>query len=141
MTNNMDIRWMSSKDVSVVNSISECSGIEVSIERLARKRDFICVVAEISKSVRGFALYRIGKEKISIKHLAVESDFRRMGIASSLVSRVLSKMDSRRSRVETVVSEYNLDAHLFLRSMGFRAEESVLKNGESFYLFAKTLLV
>lgn len=133
----LGLRWMSSEDIGAVNSISEKSGIKISIAKAAKRPKIICVVSEISRVVNGFILYSLGSDRIAIKQLAVDPGFRREGVATSLVSRLFSKMNAKRRVLEAKVSEYDLISQLFFRSLSFRAEETERHEGDDQYLFRR----
>jgi ribosomal protein S18 acetylase RimI-like enzyme len=128
---------MSEEDVDAVGAISSRSGIDICLDRMAKKSSLICVVAELNRSVKGFVFYKLGRFKISILHIAVDPKFRRMGIATEFAKRTLSKMNSTRSVLEAEVSEYNLGAQLFFKNSGLRVEESACYGDESHYIFRR----
>jgi len=132
---------MVSGDLDRIGAMSERSGVKIPFVKMARKPDMICVVSELDRSVNGFSLYRLCPDKIVIKHLIVDERFRRMDVATGFIMRLVSKMSSKRSFVEAKVSEYNLDAQLFFKSLSFRAEEIVRNCDESQYVFRKRLLI
>lgn len=130
---------MASGDLDCIGAISERSGITIPLLKITRKSDIICVVSEVGQSVNGFVIYRFSTSKITIRNLVVEENSRRMGVATGLVTRLLSKMSKKRSVVEARVSEYNLPAQLFLKSMLFKVEEVFRTYEESEYLFRRRL--
>lgn len=121
----LEIRWMSKADLSEAAKIMRSCGVESDerkMGRLVSKPTVVCMVAEHEGSVVGLLVYDVGRvSKVKILALAVLADQRRKGVGSRLMSVVTSKLTSRRNKVELSVSEYNLDAQLFLRSAGFRA--------------------
>lgn len=133
------IRWMSGEDMPSVDAISRESGLDLSLRKMVRSRSLICIVAEQQGLIKGFAFYKLKKDKIEMVCLAVDPKFRRSGVATEIVSRIISKMDSKRNVIETNVSEYNLDAHLFLKSMNFKAESSLLAGDDTHYVFRRRL--
>lgn len=135
----LKIRWMASGDLDCIGTILKRSGVNISLLKMAKKSDVICVVSEVGHSVNGFVIYKLYPSKITIKYLVVEKNFRRMGIATGLVTRLLSKMGKKRSVVEARISEYNLPAQLFLKSMSFKVEEFVRNHDESHYVFRRHL--
>lgn len=134
------IRWMDKADLPATVEIMRSSGLdsdEKKMSRLVSKASMVCMVAESDGGVVGLLVYDAGRvSKIKIVALAVREDSRRAGVGRGLVSMVASKLNKRRSKLETSVSEYNLGAQLFLRSVGFRAV-SVVDNqpGPSEYRF------
>lgn len=135
----LKMRWMSSKDLDCIGAISEKSGFRIPLLKMTRKSDVICVVSEIDQSVNGFVLYRLCSDKITIKHLIVDENFRRMGVATELVTRLVSKMSEKRSFIEVKVSEYNLSAQLFMRALSFKVEEIIRNHEESEYMFRRRI--
>lgn len=133
------IRWMAVGDLDCLGKISEKSGVKIPLLEMTRKSDVICVVSELDGSINGFALYRFCPSKIIIKHLIVDEKFRRMGVATRLITRLFSKMSEKRSFIEIKVSEYNLAAHFFLKAMSFKAEDIIRNCNESEYAFRRHL--
>jgi ribosomal protein S18 acetylase RimI-like enzyme len=121
----INIRWMVRTDLDdatrILRSVGE-EDTERRINDLLEKPSVMCIVAEIDKEVVGVAIYEIGKvSKIKILFLAVDESKRRKGAGKSLVSEIFLKLNKKRNKVEVLVSEYGLDAHLFLKSLGFKA--------------------
>jgi len=121
----IETRWMRSADMQEVLRIMDDTdegGDERGLNSLLRKSSVMCVVAEIDGSIVGFAIYDVARvSKLKLLSLAVEQNAQRKGVGRRLAELVLSKLNKKRNKVEAVVSEYNLPAQLFLRSMGFRA--------------------
>lgn len=136
----VELRWMKRSDLPDAARIMNASGLgidERQIERLISKATLVCMVAESAGKSVGILVYDVGRvSKIKVVALAVDEESRRMGVGGSLMSLVTSKLNSKRNKVELAVSEYNLAAQLFLRSMGFKAV-SVVDNetGPSEYRF------
>jgi ribosomal protein S18 acetylase RimI-like enzyme len=130
------IRWMVRTDLDDATRILRSVG-EKDTERrlidLLERPSVMCIVAEVA----GIAIYEIGRvSKIKILFLAVDESRRRRGAGKGLVSEIFSKLNKKRNKVEVLVSEYGLHAHLFLKSLGFKAV-SVLAgaSGASDYKF------
>lgn len=125
------IRWMRREDLPLAVEIMKSSGMEADqrrMERIVSKVSMVCMVAESEEKVAGILVYDIGRvSKIKMVALAVREDLRRKGLGRELVGTVVSKLNKRRNKLETSVSEYNLGAQLFLRAMGFKAV-SVVEN-------------
>jgi len=86
------------------------------------------MVAEHEDQVVGFMVYELHKNRIHILNFAVSSEFRRLGVGSQMVDKLVAKLSSqRRSRILLEVRETNLPAQIFFRENGFRAV-SVLKD-------------
>ena len=137
----VETRWMRRSDTAeAIRIVSSCGQDmdEKRMERLVSKSGVVCVVAEGDEGMVGFIAYDISRvSKIKILLLGVEEGSRRMGVGRSLVDMVTAKLNKRRNKVELSVSEYNLGAQLFLKSMGFRAVSVVpVGEGVSDYRFS-----
>ncbi len=96
--------------------------------RCLRQRNCIGMVAEYEDHVVGFMIYELHKTKIHVLNFAVAPAFRRRGVGSQMVAKLIAKLSAqRRSRVVLEVRETNLPAQVFFRSNGFRAI-SVMRN-------------
>lgn len=136
----IETRWMKRADSAEAIRIANLCGEsmdERSMDRLVSKTGTVCMVAEVEGRVVGFMAYDISRvSKIKITTLVVDDQARRMGVASALVDLVTAKLNGKRSKIEITVSEYNLGAQLFLRSIGFRAVSVVaVADGSSDYRF------
>lgn len=107
------------------------------MDRLVSKSGVVCMVAEADGRVVGLMAYDISRvSKIKLILLAVDGDVRRMGVGKSLMDILTVKLNGKRNKIELFVSEYNLGAQLFLRSMGFRAVSvASASDGSSEYKF------
>lgn len=124
------MRWMLRSDLDRVKCMNHLD--EYSLDEFVNKPNSICHVAELDGSVVGYLFYEISPKSTAIKvsSLFVEPNHRRKGIGTSMIFKLLSKMRGGKNRIEFVVSEYDLEAHLFLKNNGFRAV-SVIKGSES----------
>ena len=138
-------RWMIRRDMPEVLAI-EADSFEFSW----LEEDFICclrqcscmdIVAEHDDRVVGFVVYELKKTRIHILKFAVAADYRRQGVGSQIVSKLIGKLsEQRRTRIILEVRESNIVAQLFFRACGFRAV-SVLRDfyqeapGEDAYVF------
>jgi ribosomal-protein-alanine N-acetyltransferase len=93
---------------------------ENDIRKLMRKKYGMggFVIAEINKSV-GYTIYEQSKSVLKILNLVVHQDFRRQGIASLLMDRLMTRKEW--TSMEVFVRESNLNAQLFFKSHGFLA--------------------
>lgn len=112
------IRWMIRRDMPSVLEIEDRSfefpWTEDEFIRCLRQRDCIGMVAERSEQVVGFMIYELHKNRIHILSFAVHPDFRRNGIGSAMVDKLITKLAyQRRNRIMLEVRETNLDAQLF----------------------------
>ena len=120
------VRWMIRRDMPEVLDIElesfEFSWSEEDFIRCLRQRNCIGMVAEYDNRVVGFMIYELQKTRIHVLNFAVASEYRRQGVGSQMVAKLIGKLSSqRRSRLLLEVRETNLDAQLFFRSNGFRA--------------------
>lgn len=124
-------RWMIKKDFNAVLDIEQRSfdspWTEQELLNTIKQPDCIAIVAEHCGRVVGYMIYCLGETQIDIANIAVDYDYRRRGVGSSLVSKLRDRTSERRDRLTTAVKESNLDAQLFFRRLGFRAV-AVLKD-------------
>lgn len=78
------------------------------------------MLAEIGKEVVGYIVYRVEGEQIFVLSMAVMPRHRRNGIGTMLITTILPKMKNRK-KIRAIVSDQILDAHLFLKNLGFKA--------------------
>jgi ribosomal-protein-alanine N-acetyltransferase len=80
------------------------------------------MVAEYEDRVVGYMIYGLHKNRIHLLNLAVAASYRRMGIASQMIAKLLGKLSpQRRHKIVAEVRETNLAAQLFLKECGFVA--------------------
>jgi ribosomal-protein-alanine N-acetyltransferase len=120
------IRWMIRRDMPRVMQIDdlcfEFPWTEDEYIRLLRQRNCIGMVAELDKEVVGYMIYELHKNRLHLIVFAVDPSYARRGIGTNMIGKLKSKLTpERRNRITCCVSDCNLKAHLFLRSMGFKA--------------------
>ena len=120
------IRWMIRRDMPDVLDIENCSfefpWSEEDFIRCLRQRNCIGMVAEIDDAVVGFMIYELHKNKLHLLNFAVGRHWRRRGIGTQMINKLVSKLSQqRRTRITLEVRETNLSAQLFFRHGGFRA--------------------
>lgn len=121
------IRWMIRRDMPFVHSIENQSFFpyawsEEEFIRCLRQRDCIGMVAERNEEVVGFMIYELHPKTIHVLNFAVHPDARRQGVGREMVCKLTSKLTpSRRNTIVLEVTESNLIAQQFFRSLGFRA--------------------
>ena len=120
------IRWMIRRDMPEVLQTEqesfEYAWTEEDFLRCLRQRNCIGMVAEAGEKVVGFMIYELHKSKLHILNFAVHPSWRRSGVGSQMVAKLISKLSShRRTRITLEVRETNLGAQLFFRSLSFRA--------------------
>jgi ribosomal-protein-alanine N-acetyltransferase len=126
------IRWMIRRDMPEVLATEgesfEFPWLEEDFIRSLRQRNCIGMVAEHEDRVVGFMIYELHKNRIHVLNFAVADEYRRRGVGSQMVAKLISKLSvQRRSRILLEVRETNLAAQLFFRENGFRAV-SVLRS-------------
>jgi ribosomal-protein-alanine N-acetyltransferase len=126
------IRWLVSRDMVEVLDIEresfEFPWSEEDYLRCLRSRNCIGMVAECHDQVVGYMVYELGKNKIQLLNMATASQFRRCGVATQMIAKLIGKLSlQRRNRITFEIRETNLTAQLFFRSVGFRATQ-ILKN-------------
>jgi len=126
------IRWLVSRDMSEVLDIEhesfEFPWTEEDYLRCLRSRNCIGMVADYHGQVAGYIIYELGKNKIQLLNMATARQFRRCGVATQMIAKLIGKLSlQRRNRIALEIRETNLTAQLFFRSAGFRATQ-VLRN-------------
>ena len=97
---------------------------EAEFTEMLRERNTTGLVAEQGETVVGFVIYSLYRDCIAIRNLAVLPRAQRQGIGSSLLLKLESKLHrERRSQITALISEENLDAHLFFAASRYRAVE------------------
>jgi ribosomal-protein-alanine N-acetyltransferase len=126
------VRWMMRRDMPEVQSIEESvfefAWSEKDFIRCLRQLNCIGMVAELNDKVVGYMIYELHKHRLHLLNFAVSPSCRRIGIGRAMIEKLIGKLSlERRNRIHLEVRETNLDAQLFFRSVGFRAE-SVVKD-------------
>jgi len=120
----MKVRWMNRSDLNSVRKIQNGCDSPMSREELksfVSKSTCICNVAEVDGNIVGYVLYDITSSEIDIINFAVQAEFRRQGIARSLISGLVAKLNERRTSIAVSVPEASLPAQLLLKELGFKA--------------------
>lgn len=138
------IRWMVRSDMTSVISIASTLEVdrwteEAFLARL-RQRNCIGMIIEDGNEIMGYMVYELHKTKLVVLSLVVGREWRRRGVGSMLVERLVSKLSShRRRKARGMVRESDLGAQLFARASGFRATKVVHERyddtGEAGYQF------
>lgn len=128
----LDFRFLIRRDLDVVLSIERVSfefpWTEEDLIRTIRKRDCIGMVCEIGDQVLGYMIYALDKSKMELINFAVHPNYRRKGVGSAMLERLIAKLSyQRRNRIEMRVMETNMPALLFFRSNGFEATRVIRK--------------
>ena len=127
------IRWMVRRDLPEVLQI-ERESFEfpwTKYEFLGYchpKRNRTYMVAEYNDTIVGFIVYELNKTKIKLINLAVDPRFRRLGVATQMVAKLIGKLNyQNRKRITFEIRETNLGAQLFFKTIGFQVIQ-ILKN-------------
>jgi [ribosomal protein S18]-alanine N-acetyltransferase len=120
------IRWMIRRDMPEILAIEaqsfEFPWSEEDFINCLRQRNCIGMVAEHDDHVVGFMIYELNKTRIQVLNFAVGERYRRRGVGTQMMAKLIGKLSSqRRSRITLEVRETNLPAQLFFRAGGFRA--------------------
>jgi ribosomal-protein-alanine N-acetyltransferase len=114
--------------LEIESSSFEFPWTEEDFIRCLRQRNCIGMVAEHEDRVAGFMIYELHKTRLHIINFAVASPFRRRGVGTQMLQKLVAKLSyQRRNRILLEVRETNLPAQLFFRENGFRAV-SVLRD-------------
>jgi ribosomal protein S18 acetylase RimI-like enzyme len=96
----------------------------------ATRSKYVIVATDTKNIPYGFAVYELQGNKLEIVKVAVNPNHRLQGVAADLLNWVMEYAHDRyMTEVYTVVSENNLDAQLFLRAVGLRADVKRTKRG------------
>jgi ribosomal-protein-alanine N-acetyltransferase len=120
------VRWMIRRDMAEVLAIETASfefpWCEDDFLRALQQRNCIGMVAEHEGKIVGFMVYELHKTQIHVLNFAVAAEYRRQGIGSQMLYKLVGKLSGqRRTRIVLEVRETNLAAQLFFRAAGFRA--------------------
>lgn len=81
-----------------------------------------CFDIQAIEKVVGFVIYELYKDGIHVLSFAVHPDFRRQGIGSQMIEKLIDMLlAGGKSRIMLAVRETNTDAQLFFRKNGFKA--------------------
>lgn len=120
------VRWMILRDLPEVMAIEETSfefpwTHDEFVETL-RRRNCIGMVAERDDEIVGYMVYEMNRSRIRLLNFAVAPCWRRCGVGSQMVAKLVGKLSAqRRNRITLEVRETNLPAQFFFRAQGFRA--------------------
>ena len=94
------IRWLIRRDMPGVLEVEkasyDCCWDEEDFLCALRQRNCIGMVCEVDHQVAGFMIYELHKKKLRILNFAVRPDFRRKGLGTAMVSRMLDKLSQQR---------------------------------------------
>lgn len=137
-----DVRWMVRRDMPRVLSIDTDAGVdpfwmEEDFLSCMRQRNCIGMVAATKADfVRGYMIYEIHRNSLSILRFAVEPEWQGLKIGAAMIEKLRFKLATQ-VRLHTIVCavpEENLPMQLFLRSQGFGADRIESRNDGEFYV-------
>ena len=122
----IQIRWMIRRDMTEVLRIERHSfqhhWNEEDFLACLRQRNCIGMVAECHGRVVGFMIYELHKSRLKILNFAVAQEWRRQGIGTLMVDKLVNKLSQqRRHAIDLEVRETNLPAQKFFQAQHFRA--------------------
>lgn len=101
-----------------------------------KDRNHLGLVVELYGTIVGYYVYQYTTYRYDIIRIVVANKWRRHKIGSSMINRLFSKLGNnsveypyKRSIINAVVPENNLNAQLFFRYFGFTAD-AVLNSGD-----------
>lgn len=121
----MKIRRLRSQDLSSVIKIENSSfpspWSKQEFSATLKLPNVIGNVVEIDQEIVGYIIYEIiaNAECLHVLNLAVSPDWRRQGVGKALIQKMMSSTDW--LSISLMVSDRNLDCHLFLKKMAFEA--------------------
>jgi [ribosomal protein S18]-alanine N-acetyltransferase len=138
----VNITWLSPPDVKKVQQIENLSfdfpWSENQFFEVWRDPKSYTLAAKIGDELVGYLVYTRFSKKFVIENLAIHENHRRKGIGKKLIEMVISKLNKNRNNIEVFVCDSNLDAHLFLCDLGFKAVKvlrNYYDNNQDAYLF------
>ena len=122
------IRWIQRSDMYDVQQIENASSddpwTDTDFTKCLRKRNVIGCVLETEFNPLGFMIYELHKSSLLVVKFAVAPIERRNGYGRQMVQRLVDKLShQRRTEIEIVIPESNLQSQLFFSACGFNAEE------------------
>ncbi len=121
-----NIRWMLRRDMPEVLQAEQMSfeyaWTAEDFLQCLRQSNCIGMVAEHGEKVVGFMIYEFHKSKLYIFNFVVHPTWRRLGVGTKMLARLISKLSiPHRTRITVEVRETNLAAQLFFRRQEFKA--------------------
>ena len=126
---NVHIRWMVRHDLPEVLDIEKTSfdfpwTEDDFIHHFTRWNSPIGEVARHNEKIVGYMVYELHRNHLNVLNFAVCPDVRRRGVGRQMIEKLIGKLLlERRDRILFEVRETNLDAQVFLRSLGFVATD------------------
>lgn len=89
-------------------------------------------VIEFAGEVAGYMFYEIFTHSFEIYNIAIEKRFRRNGLASAMVSRLIKRArDGKRRRVMTYVNSGSRAGIYFFQTLGFQSTNTIVGRNNS----------
>lgn len=136
------IRPMWFSNVNDVMDIEQRSFDEPWIERAfghcIASREHMAFVSMLDDRVAGYVVMHLSKHSQQLCNIAVHPEFRRMGVAHTMIMQQLALLGGGATQILAGVSDKNLTAHQFFRSAGFCAVSigsRFFANGDDAYIF------
>jgi len=119
------VRWMIRRDMfdimGIESHLTNPWTDEQFLEQL-RQRNIIGSVVERGERIIGYFIYQLEKTSLQIVRCAVDPQFRRQGVFSTMLGKLKGKLsEHRRNSIEVDVDQYSLDLQLALKANGFQA--------------------
>lgn len=97
----------------------------------------IGITCEYQEKVIGYYIYRAVKTKMDIIRFAVHPDYRRQGVGESIMSNIKNKLQYMKFKyASATIDEYNLEAQLFFRALGFKYIKTFSEGGRDSYMLS-----
>ncbi len=114
------MRKLVSSDYSEIEHLDGNQTVKKLKDLLSLKTDNEGFVVELNKSIIGYVIYEPSSSFI-IYHLFVDPIYRRLGYGKRLIENLIDIMIMEESKcMHMMVDEYNVDAQLFFKSLGFK---------------------
>lgn len=113
-------RWMIRRDIPSVLELEAMTGgnwDEKDILEKIKKRATIGMVAEHLETIAGFFVYTAYASHIRVENFRVHPDFQRCSVGTQMHSKLMGKLDKKKTKLLYVVPDSHLEMHLFLRSV------------------------
>jgi ribosomal-protein-alanine N-acetyltransferase len=125
----MNLRWMIRRDLGAVLEIEkyafEFPWDEATFIDAMRERNTIGKVIEDNDEILGYVIYRCTTDSMCIESLAVHHNRRRLGLGSTIVDDLKSRLTAKRFKLFAYVRETNFSAQKFFRAQDFKAKQTV----------------